>query len=75
MRVWGVKPTEAALGGFVISAGFIFIFFLIGIAIMRWAFRINDIVKRLDRLIELQEGIKTSESPQPKYAGVVGIGG
>jgi predicted tellurium resistance membrane protein TerC len=31
-----------------------FLAFLVSIAIMRWAFRINDIVKRLDTLIELQ---------------------
>jgi hypothetical protein len=29
---------------------------------MRWAFRVNDIVKRLDKLIELQSGDK----PEPK---------
>jgi predicted tellurium resistance membrane protein TerC len=42
----------AALGGMVISVLVVFIFFLIGIAIMRWAFRINDIVKRLDTIVE-----------------------
>jgi hypothetical protein len=33
----------------------LFLFFLISIAIMRWAFRINDIVERLDRVIQLLE--------------------
>ena len=33
----------------------LFLFFLINIAIMRWAFRINDIVERLDKVIELLE--------------------
>lgn len=53
----------------------IFIFFLISVGIMRWAFRINDIVKRLDKIIELQEGKKLDSSLQPKYSDVAGIGG
>lgn len=42
----------AALGGMFIWLFVMFIAFLIGIAIMRWAFRINDIVKRLDMILE-----------------------
>ncbi len=29
------------------------LFFVIGIIIMRWAFRINDIIKRLDQIVQL----------------------
>lgn len=29
------------------------LFFAIGVAISRWIFRVNDIVKRLDTIIEL----------------------
>jgi len=52
-----------------------FIFFLISVAIMRWAFGINDIVKRLDKIIELQERNRLNDHLQPKYSDVVGIGG
>lgn len=50
----------------IIYLFFIFLIFLVSVAIMRWAFRVNDIVKRLDTLIELQGGNKTAENVKPK---------
>lgn len=50
---------EAALGGFVFSAILFFIFFLIAVVIMRWAFRINDMVSRLDNVIIRLDRIST----------------
>jgi hypothetical protein len=44
--------------GFVSGLIGLFIFFLVflvGIAIMRWAFRINDIVESLDKIVRLLE--------------------
>lgn len=42
--------SEMAIGSFIFAV----IFFLISVVIMRWAFRINDIVNRLDKIISLQ---------------------
>ncbi len=56
-----------------VTMGFIFIMFilfLISVAIMRWAFRVNDIVKRLDKLIELQGGDKTDIKPTSFVDGI-----
>lgn len=41
----------SGLIGLVVS----FLFFLVCVAIMRWAFRINDIVEKLDRVTQLLE--------------------
>lgn len=42
------------MAGMGVMAIFVAILFLaIGVAISRWVFRVNDIVKRLDKIIEL----------------------
>jgi len=47
------------MGAGVVAALFMFLlFFIIGVAISRWIFRINDIVNRLDRIVSLLEGQK-----------------
>ena len=51
--------SDAAMGGIVFGGLFglivSFICFIIGVLILRWAFRINDIVARLDRMVLLME--------------------
>ncbi|MBA4391171.1 MAG: hypothetical protein C0399_09550 [Syntrophus sp. (in: bacteria)] len=54
---------DVAFMGMILSVFFIFIAFMIGIGIMRWAFRINDIVERLDRVIELLPEPEIKSSP------------
>ncbi|HVN95507.1 MAG TPA: hypothetical protein VMT62_03685 [Syntrophorhabdaceae bacterium] len=42
-----------AVGGAFVSMFFALLFFVISIVIMRWAFRINHIVERLDKIVDL----------------------
>jgi len=42
---------------------FLILFFAIGVLILRWAFRINDIINRLDSIINaLKAGLKIEET-------------
>ena len=42
--------SDAAIGSAIVSAVWYFGCFLVGVAICRWAFRINHIIERLDRI-------------------------
>lgn len=54
---------ERFIGTLIISGIFFFICLLITAMILRWFFRINTIVARLDRIVTLLEGTKGSVPP------------
>lgn len=59
-------PDAGAMGFTVI---FLFILFIaIGVAVSRWIFRINDIIKRLDQIVSLLDG--KPEKPKSFIDGV-----
>jgi hypothetical protein len=68
-----MQSYEAYIGGLLFEFIFFVVCFIIGVFILRWAFRINDIlaamvviVKQLDRVTELlRETRKAEEIPPP----------